>query len=195
MYYWIYALLVVIITILIFFILFQRKKYSSRLTKDEKMLLDIGDKCSFYINEYNSLKNTIIEEKNANQNNEEKKYYGKTALIGDNLLCSYSNTKALLEELGFIVDVAESSKYLVNKIRYGEKYDIIFSNNIYRDGTGTECLKMLKEIKDFSTPVVVHTITKDAKNHFVNEIGFDGYIEKPVTKDKLIPILEKILKN
>ncbi len=72
MYYWVYALLCVIIAILIFFILFQRKKYSSRLSKDEKMLLDIGDKCSFYINEYNSLKNTIIEEKNANQNNEEK---------------------------------------------------------------------------------------------------------------------------
>ena len=28
--------------------------------------------------------------------------------------------------------------------------------------------------------------------HFVNEIGFDDYIEKPVTKDNLIPILEKI---
>ena len=192
LYYWVYALLCVIIAILIFFILFQRKKYSSRLSKDEKMLLDIGDKCSFYINEYNSLKNTIIEEKNANQNNEEKKYNGKTALIGDNLLCSYSNTKALLEELGFIVDVAESSKYLVNKIRYGEKYDIIFSNNIYRDGTGSECLKKLKNVKGFSTPVIVHTITKDARNHFVNEIGFDDYIEKPVTKDNLIPILEKI---
>ena len=107
-------------------------------------------------------------------------------------MCSYSNTKALLEELGFIVNVAESSKYLVNKIRYGEKYDIIFSNNIYRDGTGLECLKKPKEIKGFSTPVVVHTITKNAKNYFVDEIGFDDYIEKSITKNKLIPILEKI---
>ena len=100
--------------------------------------------------------------------------------------------KAILENLGFTVDIAESSNYLVDKIKYGEKYDIIFSNNIYRDGTGPECLEKLKNVKGFSTPVIVHTITKDARNHFVNEIGFDDYIEKPVTKDNLIPILEKI---
>ena len=80
----------------------------------------------------------------------------------------------------------------MNKIKYGEKYDIIFSNNIYRDGTGPECLKKLKEIKGFSIPVVVHTITKDARDHFVNEVGFDDYIVKPVSKDSLVPILEKI---
>lgn len=192
LYYWIYALLLIIIAILVIFMLLQRKKYVSRLSKDEQMLLEVGDKCSFYIDEYNSLKNKIIKENEKNVKNENKKYSGKTALVGDNLSASYSNTKAILENLGFTVDIAESSNYLVDKIKYGEKYDIIFSNNIYRDGTGPECLEKLKNVKGFSTPVIVHTITKDARNHFVNEIGFDDYIEKPVTKDNLIPILEKI---
>lgn len=192
MYYWIYALFLIIIAILIIFMLLQRKKYASRLSKDEKMLLEVGDKCSFYIEEYNTLKNKIINENEKSPKNKDKKYNGKTALIGDNLKASYSNTKAVLEELGFTVDIAESSNYLVNKIKYGEKYDIIFSNNIYRDGTGPECLEKLREIKGFSIPIVIHTITKDARKHFVNEVGFDDYIVKPVTKDALVPVLEKI---
>ena len=192
MYYWIYALFLIIIAILIIFMLLQRKKYASRLSKDEKMLLEVGDKCSFYIEEYNTLKNKIINENEKSPKNKDKKYNGKAALIGDNLKASYSNTKAVLEELGFTVDIAESSNYLVNKIKYGEKYDIIFSNNIYRDGTGPECLEKLREIKGFSIPIVIHTITKDARKHFVNEVGFDDYIVKPVTKDALVPVLEKI---
>ena len=34
-----------------------------------------------------------------------------------------------------------------------------------------------------------------AKFHFVVELGFDGYIEKPVTQSKLIPVLEKLLQG
>ena len=192
MYYWIYALFLIIIAILIIFMLLQRKKYASRLLKDEQMLLEVEDKCSFYIEEYNTLKNKIIEENEESPKNKNKKYSGKTALVGDNLKASYSNTKAILEDLGFTVDIAENSNYLVDKIKYGEKYDIIFSNNIYRDGTGPECLKKLKKVKGFSTPVIVHTITKDARNHFINGVGFDDYIEKPVTKENLVPVLEKV---
>ena len=192
LYYWIYALFLLIIAILIIFMLLQRKKYASRLLKDEQMLLEVGDKCSFYIEEYDTLKNKIIKENEESPQNENKKYSGKTALVGDNLKSSYSNTKAILEDLGFTVDMAENSNYLVDKFKYGEKYDIIFSNNIYRDGTGPECLKKLKKVKGFSTPVIIHTITKDARNHFINGVGFDDYIEKPVTKDNLVPVLEKI---
>lgn len=189
LYYWIYALLLIIIAILVIFMLLQRKKYNSRLLKDEKMLLEIQDKCSFYIEEYNTLKDRIIEENK--KDSKDKKYKGKSALIGDYFLPSFSNTKAVLEELGFTVDIAESSSYLIKKIEYGEKYNIIFSNNIYKDGTGPECLKRLKEIKGFSIPVIVHTITKDARKHFVSEIGFDDYIEKPITKESTLPVLEK----
>ena len=91
------------------------------------------------------------------------------------------------------VTVSLSSAEVVKRIKNNEKYDIIFSNNIYRDGTGQECLAKLKEIEGFCTPVVIHTVTKNAKYHFVNEVGFDDYIEKPITQAKVLPILEKLL--
>lgn len=73
-----------------------------------------------------------------------------------------------------------------------KKYDIIFSNNIYKDGTGSDCLKKLKEIKGFSTPVIIHTVEKDERDYFVNQIEFDDYIIKPITVESILPVLEKI---
>lgn len=195
LYYWSYVLFITIIVILLVFILKQRKQFSSRLIKDEEMLLEMTNKCSFYMDEYNSLRNSIHNENVATATKEGKMFSGKTALIGDYFLPSYSNTKKVLEELGFDVDIAKNSKDVINKIKYGEKYDIIFSNNIYKDGTGPECLKELKAIKGFSTPVVIHTVTKDERDYFVNEVGFDDYIEKPITIDNITPVLEKILVN
>lgn len=173
----------------------QRQKYTSRLLKSEKNLLETTNKCLFYMKEYNNLKNRVYEYENQLMgNNEKKMYYGKKALIGDYLSISYKNTKDVLEKLGFNVDIVHNSEDLFYKIKYGEQYDIIFSNNIYRDGTGTECLNKLKKLKNFATPVIIHTVSKNKKNYFVNEIGFNGYIEKPVTEEKVIPILDEILK-
>ena len=56
-----------------------------------------------------------------------------------------------------------------------------------------KCLAELKRIEGFNIPVVLHTISKNKRDYFINEIGFDEYIEKPITQEKIKPILEKIL--
>ena len=71
----------IIIAFLVIFILFQRKKYISRLSKDEKKLLEVGDKCSFYIKEYNTLKDRIIKESQKDSIN--KKYKEFMKKLGD----------------------------------------------------------------------------------------------------------------
>ncbi len=187
--------LLIIITVLLIYIFFQHKRLSSRLLKSEEKYLETYDKYSFFLKEYNSLKSTIRNTKFSNENEKKKKFTGKTALVGDYFLPSYNNTKLILEDLGFDVDIANSSQDIINKIKYGESYDIIFTNNIYRDGTGLECFKKLKEIKDFSIPVVILTVDKGKHNYFVNNIGFDAYIEKPMIKEDVIPILEKLLNH
>lgn len=203
LYYVIFALLIIIIT-LICILLFERNKYLKQIVEDKNQLLEMKGKCELNLKEINSLKNTLVkyEEKEYEENNgfsviggklkRNPIYEGKKALIGDYLDLSSNNTKNVLRSLGFDVDVVKNSKDVVNKIKYGEKYDIIFSNNIYKDGTGPECLEKLKEIKDFSIPVVIHTITKDKRDYFVNEIGFDDYIYKPVTQENVKPVLKKL---
>ena len=192
-----------IIVILICLIIEQKKNYDLEITKKNREISSIRSEFTFYKNEYEKRKDIVeinYEVTSADEFKSLKKleykpiYKGKKALIGDYLVYSYIITKSVLETLGFEVSVALSSNELVHRIKNNEKYDIIFTNNIYTDGTGQKCLSLLKSIKGFNTPVVIHTLTKNAKYHFVNEIGFDSYIEKPVTQAKLLPILEKLLR-
>jgi len=48
---------------------------------------------------------------------------------------------------------------------------------------------------NFNTPVVIHTITKNARKHFVDDLGFDDYLEKPIKYSELEKVLDKFLKN
>lgn len=203
--YYVSIILLIIIVFLLFLLINQRNKYLEKSLLANKELLEMTNKCNFYIKETNrqaEIINNYEKEKYEKKNDfnviggtikKEPIYEGKKALIGDYLMCSSYNTKNVLESLGFTVDVIQSSKKLVETIKYGKHYDIIFSNNVYRDGTGPECLKELKKIENFSTPVVIHTVTTNARKQFVEEIGFDEYIEKPVTQEKIKPILKKLL--
>lgn len=202
--YYLICVLLLIIAILVVFILEQNKKYDADILSKNKQITIITGQYNYYKEECKNLKEVI--EVNSSifdylipepkiELEQEPIYKGKKALIGDYLVYSYTITKSVLETLGFKVSIALSSDELVQKIKNNEKYDIIFTNNIYRDGTGEKCLSILKSIKDFNTPIVIHTITKNAKYHFENELGFDAYIEKPVTQTKLLPILEKLLRT
>ena len=111
------------------------------------------------------------------------------------MLSSFSNTKKVLKSLGFSVDVVRNKEDVINKVKYENYYDIIFSNNVYPDGSGSDCLKELRSLENFSTPVIIHTITENARDYFINVIGFDEYITKPLTQSKVKYALENIFKN
>ena len=119
-------------------------------------------------------------------------FKGKKALVGDYFPFSYANTKMVLESLGMKVTIEESMNMVKDRILKGEQYDIIFTNNIYRDGTGSQLLKELKEIEGFSTPIIIHTISKGTIKHFLN-LGFDGYLKKPIKQEETIQVLKNLL--
>ena len=95
-------------------------------------------------------------------------FKGKKALVGDYFPCSYANTKMVLESLGIDVIIEETMNSVKNRILKDEQYDVIFTNNIYRSGTGSQLLKELKEIKDFNTPIIIHTISEEPIQYFLN---------------------------
>ena len=200
--YYMTVALAFIILIMICLLIEQKRKYDMEITKKNREISSIRDDYTYYRNEYEKMKDVVDINYEVSKINDIEPldkikynpiYKGKKALIGDYLTYSYDITKKVLENLGFEVTVSLSSAEVVKRIKNNEKYDIILSNNIYRDGTGQEYLTILKEIEGFCTPVVIHTVTKNAKYHFVNEVGFDDYIEKPMTQAKVLPILEKLL--
>lgn len=124
------------------------------------------------------------------------RFKGKTAIIGNYDNFSSQQTRKMLMLFGISVDVVSTGIDLYNRIINGYKYDIIFTNNIYQEGyDGLELLQNLKSIDDFYTPIIVHTISRNARKKFVDQLGFDEYLEKPIKYDELEKILEKFLNN
>ena len=99
----------------------------------------------------------------------------------------------VLNSLGFEMTIVKTYYDVIDKIKQGEKYDVIFTNNIYRiGGTGPQLLKELKEIEGFNTPVIIHTISEQPINYFLS-LGFNGYLKKPIRQDETIQVLQNLL--
>lgn len=119
----------------------------------------------------------------------------KKALVGDYFPLSYANTKMVLESLGMKVIIEETMNGVKNRILNGEQYDVIFTNNIYRSGTGSQLLKELKELKEikgFNTPIIIHTISREPIQYFL-KLGFDGCLKKPIKQEETIQVLKNLL--
>lgn len=119
-------------------------------------------------------------------------FKGKKALVGDYFPFSYANTKMVLQSLGIQVVIEETMEGIKNRILKGEHYDIIFTNNIYRGGTGLQLLKELKEIENFNLPIIIHTISEKPIQYFLS-LGFDGCLKKPIKQEETIQILKNLL--
>lgn len=120
-------------------------------------------------------------------------FKGKKALVGDYFSFSYFNTKMVLESLGIEYEIVSTIDEIITRIQAGNKYDIIFTNNIYMNsGFGQTLLLQLKAIKGFNTPIIIHTISDNTDNYFIN-LGFDGYLKKPIKQDETINVLKKLL--
>lgn len=180
-------------------------EFKAQLEDEKKKFKDVLDKATFYQKEYIKLCEQVeaFNEKFVDLDKiystvggklpQSTEYKGKKALIGDYSSASYDNTVNVLKSLGFDVDVAHTIDDVISYVKYGKKYDIIFSNNVYPQGSGSDCLTKLKKLDDFNTPVVIHTISEGERHRFIDMEGFDEYIVKPVTLEKVKPVLEKLL--
>lgn len=173
----------------------------------DKSNLKLKEEMVFYKNEIERYKEQIkVYEKNEEDynyvtiyNKKIKKnnlFKGKRALVGDYIDSSSDTTIKILQSFGMKVDIVRSGKDIIDKIKHGYECDIIFTNNVYKNGeSGPSTLYQLKEIKNFDIPVVIHTISDNEREHFINDCGFDEYIVKPLNQEKVKPVLDKLLNS
>ena len=143
----------------------------------------------------------IIDQKIENEpiKKEEKKKQTKLDLKGKKILIVDDNTLNLKVAAKFLeiynpeVETVESGFACLEKVK-DNNYDLILLDDMMPKMSGVETLKKLKENEGFKTPVVVLTANaiSGMKEKYLNE-GFDDYLAKPINKEELKNILEKVL--
>ena len=117
----------------------------------------------------------------------------RVLVVDDNTLNLKVATK-LLERYHASVECLDNGFSCIDKIKSGGKYDIILLDDMMPKMSGVETLKKLKEIPNFSIPVVALTANAitGMREKYIGD-GFNDYLAKPIEKDEMIRVFATIL--
>ena len=117
----------------------------------------------------------------------------RVLVVDDNTLNLKVATK-LLERYHASVECLDNGFSCIDKIKSGGKYDIILLDDMMPKMSGVETLKKLKEIPNFSIPVVALTANAitGMREKYIGD-GFNDYLAKPIEKDEMIRVFATLL--
>ena len=122
-------------------------------------------------------------------------YSDRRILVVDDNKLNLKVALKFMSKYQFKTDECYSGEECIDKIKRGEKYDIIFMDIMMPTLSGVDTFHELQRIEGFNTPVVV-ALTADAvegaKEKYLSE-GFAEYISKPIVRDHLDEVVHKIL--
>ena len=114
-------------------------------------------------------------------------YKNKSILIVDDNKLNIKVARRSIETLNFkSIDECYNGQECLDKIKNGNYYDVILMDIMMPIMSGETCIKELKQIPNFKTPVIA--LTADAvagsEEKYKSE-GFIDYIAKPFSKDQI----------
>ena len=94
-----------------------------------------------------------------------------------------------------MIDDVNNGNSCIDKVKSGEKYDVILLDIMMPGISGSETLQELKKLPDFNIPVIALTAdaVAGAKERYLSE-GFNDYIAKPFSRDQIKEKLDIIFK-
>ena len=134
----------------------------------------------------------VKEEKSNITSSDYNTFEGKNALIVDDSKLNLKVAENVLKNFLVTTESVTSGLECLSCVN-SKKYDIIFMDIMMPNMSGEEVLRKLRE-NGVNTPVIA--LTADAiegqEEKYMSE-GFDGYISKPINKEKLSYVLNKYL--
>lgn len=120
----------------------------------------------------------------------------KILIVDDNALNLKVATKLLERFNANQITCTESGFGCLERITSGEIYDVILMDDMMPKMSGTETLNKLKEDPNFKIPTVALTANAitGMREKYISE-GFDEYLAKPIEKEELIKVMNKLLKE
>lgn len=119
----------------------------------------------------------------------------KKILIVDDNNSSIKLIGKILEKHNILYDSSNLGKDALDRIRKGDKYDLILLDNDMPYLSWNVIMEKLKNIKGFNVPVIILT-KNDGMNNIkeYKDVGITDYILKPIDKDDLMNKISKYLK-
>jgi len=115
-------------------------------------------------------------------------------LIVDDVYTNLYVAQGMMLPYGLSVDVANSGFEAIDKIRNGEKYDIVFMDHMMPKMDGLETTKRIREM-GYTRPVVALTANAViGQSEMFLENGFDAFVAKPIDSFELDQLLTRIIK-
>lgn len=127
--------------------------------------------------------------------NESLYFKGKKVLIVDDNSLNLKVASKILSKYEVDIDTASSGKECIEKVKNIE-YDLILMDEMMPNMSGTETLHVLRENKDFNTPVIVLTANAlvGERESYIKK-GFSEYLSKPIVREDLERLLKHFLGN
>lgn len=112
-------------------------------------------------------------------------------LVEDNSI-NQKIAKIMLEDIGCTVDILDSGKTAIDRLKDFKNYDLIFMDIGLPDMSGFEVVTKIRQM-DFAEyiPIVAmtaHILERDKQQCFA--VGMDGIVAKPVTYDELVKTIK-----
>lgn len=157
------------------------------------VISDYGKGSTFKFVVIQDIVNVEIKEKSSNTISfDYNTFEGKNALIVDDSKLNLKVAENVLKNFLVTTESVTSGLECLSCVN-SKKYDIIFMDIMMPNMSGVEVLRKLRE-NGVNTPVIA--LTADAiegqEEKYMSE-GFDGYISKPINKEKLSYVLNKYL--
>lgn len=137
----------------------------------------------------------LINDENTRVNRIRKKdFTGKKILLVDDNKTNLKVAKKILKDYQLTIIQSLSGADALAKVNAGEKFDLIFLDDLMPEMTGTEVMHELKR-QGYPLPIVVLTANdlSGEKTKYLT-IGFDDYLSKPIERRELDKVLNKYLK-
>lgn len=118
----------------------------------------------------------------------------KILLVDDTSLNIKVACKLLEKYNANMIDTCDSGFACIEKIKNGNKYDLILLDDMMPKMSGVITLKRLKEDPNFNIPTIALTanaITGMREKYLAD--GFNDYLAKPIEKEQLIRVVNQVL--
>lgn len=130
-----------------------------------------------------------------NKDNYDNYVNNKKILIIDDNNSSIKLISKILDKHNILYDSSNLCKEALDRIRKGDKYDLILLDEDMPYMNGISVMNKLNKIKGFDTKVIL--LTKNSNiiyDDIYKDSGFSDYIIKPIDKDDLMNKINKYLK-